>query len=61
MAPPSAVDGVRADQIYRLSNTITGTTASDDGSGDEGTTVVDSPSAAKQSTQSSPTIKKEKS
>ncbi|KAK4165856.1 hypothetical protein QBC43DRAFT_207340 [Cladorrhinum sp. PSN259] len=36
------------------------TTSSDDGSADEGVTVVDSPSVKKGSTQSSPTFKKEK-
>ena len=56
MAPPNVVDGVRTDQIYRQSNA---TATSDDGSADEGVTIVDSPTAAKQSTQSSPTIKKE--
>ncbi|KAM7202901.1 hypothetical protein V8F33_002559 [Rhypophila sp. PSN 637] len=45
----------------KQSSVITGQMASDDDSADEGHTIVDSPTIVKGSTQSSPTIKKEKS
>ncbi|KAK3379979.1 hypothetical protein B0T24DRAFT_675714 [Lasiosphaeria ovina] len=44
----------------KQSTTASGTASSDDGSVDGGVTIVDSPSVAKGSTQSSPTVKKEK-
>ncbi|KAM7189706.1 hypothetical protein V8F20_010046 [Naviculisporaceae sp. PSN 640] len=45
----------------KQNSVITGPIASDDDSADEGVTIVDSPTIVKGSTQSSPTIKKEKS
>ncbi|KAK4193745.1 hypothetical protein QBC35DRAFT_468623 [Podospora australis] len=49
-----------ADEYYRQSIPASATDSSDDGSADEGVTVVESPTAKKGSTQSSPTFKKEK-
>jgi hypothetical protein len=46
--------------ISRKSISVPGTVASDDGLGGDSATVVDSPTAKKGSTQSSPTVKKEK-
>ncbi|KAK3390949.1 hypothetical protein B0H63DRAFT_388606 [Podospora didyma] len=55
---PSMSQGVS--HTPKQSTTASGATSSDDGSADEGVTIVDSPSVADGSTQSSPTIKKEK-
>jgi len=44
----------------KQSISVPGTVSSDDGLGGDGATVVDSPTANKGSTQSSPTVKAEK-
>ncbi|KAM7218593.1 hypothetical protein V8F06_006057 [Rhypophila decipiens] len=59
--PPTRWFVRETNQILRQSSVITGQMASDDDSADEGHTIVGSPTIAKGSTQSSPTIKKEKS
>jgi hypothetical protein len=46
--------------FFRQSISVPGTVSSDDGLGGDGATVVDSPTANKGSTQSSPTVKAEK-
>lgn len=46
--------------LCRAGNLTTGAPSSDDGSADEGVTIVESGMVANGSTQSSPTIKKEK-
>jgi hypothetical protein len=46
--------------LFRQSTSVPGTVSSDDGLGGDGVTVVDSPTAKKGSTQSSPTVKAEK-
>jgi hypothetical protein len=46
--------------LDRQSLSVPGTASSDDGLAGDSATVVDSPTAKKGSTQSSPTVKKEK-
>ena len=46
--------------LFRQSISVPGTVFSEDGLGGDGATVVDSPTANKGSTQSSPTVKAEK-
>jgi len=52
--------GAITNVVCRQSIPASNKASSDDGSADEGVTVVDSPTAKNGSTQSSPTFKKEK-
>lgn len=56
----SLVQASTTNNFRRQSASVPGTVSSDDGLGGGGTPVIDSPTAKKGSTQSSPTVKAEK-